>query len=742
MKRLCLFATLLFVSSILIGCDFFSKTTDTTATSLTTTDSSTNTSIDTTASASDLTLLMMQIYNLAVESEAFTGTYEEWLETVRGPQGEPGKDVVIQVEDGYLQWQYLGDSTWMNLIALHELLGPKGFDGANGADGVDGKLVTFRVEGQFIQWQYVGDLGWTDLLSVYSIYGPKGDAGDDGLSAYQIYLLYHPDYLGDEEQWIHDLVNGVLRELDTYIMMFDTLGGSTIEPITQSAGTVVTQPADPTKEGYLFVGWYADSLGTIPYSFALMPAENLILYAKWNVLIVEDNPADYTYYLKQDNTYEITSYLGSKTDPVIPSSYLGKAITSIRFPAIYDNDTFTSITISANMTSIPTGIFDDCDNLTHIIVNQNNPNYSDLNGVLFNKLKTTIVAYPIGKLETTYIIPSSVTMIGPNAFYNCSVLVFVSIPTSVTSIGDYAFWNCTHLVSVVIPANTLSIGYQSFYKCTSLSSIAFDEGSQLQTIGQSAFGYCTSLTSFTIPSTVTSIGDYAFNNCTHLLNLMIPSNVISIGQGAFSSSGLNEITISSSVASIGEAAFYDCLALQNIDVDEANTTFSSVNGVLFNELKTMIIAYPEGKTETSYTIPAGVTIIGVYAFYHCRSLITITLPSSVTDIQLGAFEDCQNLTDFIIPFGVITIGERAFFMCYDLENIVIPSSVISIGSWAFEDCSDLLTAFIPSSVTTMGYAAFGDCTSLTIHAQIESAPIGWNLQWNPTNRPVVWGYVE
>ncbi|NMA05195.1 MAG: hypothetical protein GX931_02355, partial [Acholeplasmataceae bacterium] len=100
---------------------------------------------------------LMRIYELAATQGGFIGTYEEWLESIKGPAGDDGREVTFQVADGFIKWQYVGDTSWTNLVELTSLVGPAGKDGTNGTDG---REVTFRVSNNYIEWQYQGDLEW------------------------------------------------------------------------------------------------------------------------------------------------------------------------------------------------------------------------------------------------------------------------------------------------------------------------------------------------------------------------------------------------------------------------------------------------------------------------------------------------------------------------------------------------------------------------------------------------------
>jgi len=135
-----------------------------------------------------------------------------------------------------------------------------------------------------------------------------------------------------------------------------------------------------------------------------------------------------------------------------------------------------------------------------------------------------------------------------------------------------------------------------------------------------------------------------------------------------------------------------------------------------------------------------VTNIGDSAFYMCGSLVSITIPGSVTSIGSRAFYSCSNLTNIVIPEGVISIGSYAFYNCSNLTSITLPSTLTSIGIFAFWGCDSLESIVIPAGVTSIGTYAFRNCISLTIYCEASGKPSGWNVDWNPDNRPVYWGY--
>ena len=270
---------------------------------------------------------------------------------------------------------------------------------------------------------------------------------------------------------------------------------------------------------------------------------------------------------------------------------------------------------------------------------------------------------------------------------------------TVTSIGGSAFRYCTSLTSVTIPDSVTSIGEEAFYGCWDLTRLTIP--GSVTSIDKDAFCFCSSLTSVTIPDSVTSIGDSAFYGCESLTSVTIPDSVTSIGSCAFyGCASLTSVTIPDSVTSIGGSAFYGCTSLTSVTIPDSVT---SIGGSAFYNCKSL----------TSVTIPGSVTSIGWSAFYGCASLTSVTIPDSVTSIGGSAFYGCTSLTSVTIPDSVTSIGDYAFYGCESLTSVAIPGSVTSIGWSAFYGCASLTSVTIPDSVTSIGNCAFASCTSLT-----------------------------
>ena len=226
----------------------------------------------------------------------------------------------------------------------------------------------------------------------------------------------------------------------------------------------------------------------------------------------------------------------------------------------------------------------------------------------------------------------------------------------------------------IIPEGTTAIEKKAFRHCSDLTSITIPD--TVTTIGNSAFRECYELTSVHIGNGVTTIGNHAFEDCSSLTNITIPDSVTTIGENAFDGCyGLTSVYIGEGVTTIGECAFENCSDLTQIEVSEANTVYSSIDGVLYNKAKDTILHCPRGR-QGRLSIPETVTTIGEDAFDCCKSLTSIVFSGKEKKVQRFAFSNCTSLTHIFIPTDQIK-HYRALWPT-KLHNKLIPIACMEL----------------------------------------------------------------
>lgn len=417
---------------------------------------------------------------------------------------------------------------------------------------------------------------------------------------------------------------------------------------------------------------------------------------------------NYGYNVLDDGTAILTYYYSSDTSIEIPSTVDDYVVSEIDEGAIDCYDA-VSITIPASVKWIDSNAFLLCDSVEEFIVDSANANFCAEDGNLYNKAKTDIVRYAMGKKDSSFTVPSSVTTIRSFSFSYSYDLTSVTIPSSVTTIGEAAFEYCG-LTSIAIPDSVTSIGSEVFNGCEDLATATLS--SNINSVPDYTFSNCKSLTGTTIPDSVKLIGDSAFAYCESLENVNIGKNVESIGQKAFRECvKVTSITIPEKTTEIDNAAFSYCTALTGFVVEPGNTYFRAVDGNLYDYSMTSLKQYAIGKTATSFTVPDGVETICACAFGECAALKNVSISDDVLIIDSDAFYSCSGLTSIVIPDNVYYIGDYAFAACANAATLTLGSSVEEIGYGAFDSCYSIKSITIPDSVTYIDDEAFEECRS-------------------------------
>ena len=266
--------------------------------------------------------------------------------------------------------------------------------------------------------------------------------------------------------------------------------------------------------------------------------------------------------------------------------------------------------------------------------------------------------------------------------------VTVVVGEGITRLGAYMLAGST-VTSVSLPSTLTDVDTQALNGCRYLTGITFPDG--VKTIGEQALSNCTSLTSVTLPASVETIGDRAFMGCTMLASVTIPEGPTHLGTNLFRGDWeLKSILLPQSLTQLDESVFSSC-GIETITIPD-NVTVIGKKAFFASGLTD--ISIPAGVTDigdrafsqtrlTSVTVPATIRSFGKYIFSECVDLHTAVLAEGITRVSDGMFRDCTNLADVTLPQTLTAIAQQAFSGCTDLEHIALPETTVKYGACAF-----------------------------------------------------------
>lgn len=285
--------------------------------------------------------------------------------------------------------------------------------------------------------------------------------------------------------------------------------------------------------------------------------------------------------------------------------------------------------------------------------------------------------------------PETLKTINDNAFKNCNLRAVV-LNNGLETIGKYAFYG-THSKSLSIPASVKNIGDAAFGGNKDYTDVKVDANNE----------------NFKVENNLLcNVKEHKVLQCFNMAEgtVEIPNGIECIGDGAFSPlKKVTSVSIPASLKQIGSEVFSETYALNHIDVSAENTTFSAVDGVLFNNNQSVLYTYPASKNGKTYTVPSTVKQIADGAFAQ-------TGGQNAHEGMTSKEKKENNLTKVVVPAGVESIGNNAFLFS-GITSIDLPYTLKSIGSSCFY-YTDLTKITIPEGITRLENSTFGACASL------------------------------
>ena len=337
------------------------------------------------------------------------------------------------------------------------------------------------------------------------------------------------------------------------------------------------------------------------------------------------------------------------------------SLVTIARGAFYGCSNVSSINITRNLTDIAYNVFYPFHKVSQYTCSALNPKYRAVDGIIYTKDMTKLVAYPQAAPATSFVVPSTVTILGDYCLHNCDNLTEVTIHDAVTEFGMNIFSYSDNIESIYVPDGVTKMGVTVFGQCSKLSSVHLP--ASLDTLPNACFYGCNSLIELTIPRNVKYVGDYCFSESANLKTVIFEEG--------------------SCVGGFGHDVFAECPTIEYFDM------------------------------------PNTVTTIGKSMFYMCPTLKRVHLSTSLTNMPYGTFFRCYELTDLDIPGTVTLISNTSIQNCTAMKTLKIgdkdaPAGTTSIEHYALAHCESIERLELGANLDSLTYHSLQDMSNVKL----------------------------
>lgn len=364
---------------------------------------------------------------------------------------------------------------------------------------------------------------------------------------------------------------------------------------------------------------------------------------------------------------------GFQNCPNLTGVVLPEGLECINMHAFCGCEAITQIRIPASVKEFDGSCFAGC-NIASYEVDSNNPYFSVVDGVVFNKDFTELVAFPSAYPNKHFVVPQTVKTIGCSAFMY-SQIETIEFPIGLTTIEASAF-ESSNLRSIDLPDTVTNIGLYAFQFCHKLEELKLSNC--VSKIREQTFSSCPNLKTLEIPSSVKSIQYSTLLWCENIEHLILHDGleeIVSEGVMYRRKGKLRNVVLPKTLKKVPGGVFNYSPFYKAFQLDPENPYFSVIDGALCSKDGKILYSVPD-YSRTSFTVPEGIEVIGEQAFAFLPSLRSIKLPSTLKEIKSRAFQ-CDKksaLKQIQIPASVEKIDFLAFCNSH-LKTIIMDGSV-------------------------------------------------------------------